>query len=121
SRQDLALPVGRLLHNMVMALGLGSEALASTEPFRWPLTDSAELSRNQSESEARAAVQAFLAARLARQPLTHVWLMGAPAVRFGLHREQQTEAFRDLLGKSLTLDIEGTSLEAIALPSLANI
>lgn len=121
SRQDLALPVGRLLHNMATALGFGSDGVSAPENFRWPLTDGAERDAGQSESDARAGVQAFLAARAARRPLRYVLLMGAPAVRFALHKNQQPDgSFRALLGKTLPLEIDGVHLEAIALPSLAN-
>lgn len=121
SRRDLALPVGRLLHNMVLALGLTSEELVSAEPFRWPLSELG-LSSKQGEEEARAALQAFVAARLPRQPLSHILLMGGPAVRFALPPEQLEEtSVRALMGTSLPLNIDGASLEAIVLPSLANI
>lgn len=113
-----ALPVGRLLQNMAVALGL-SGGLSAPEVLRWPPADAGNIYGD--EAAARAHMQAFLAARAGLQPIHHVLLMGAPAIRFCLHGEQLGSAgdLRALLGKSLPLAIEGHTLTAIALPSLA--
>lgn len=118
SRQpSLALPVGRLLENIALALGLKGE-LPEIELLRWPLSDSGDV--HGSEANARDRVRAFLAARAGAQPLRDILLMGAPAIRFALDEGQVAEggALRSLLGQSFSLHLEGSAVQAHALPSL---
>lgn len=117
-RASLALPVGRLLQNIALALGLDGR-LPEPEILRWPLTDAGDF--QGTEADARAHVRAFLAARAGLQPIRHILLMGSPAIRFALHEEQLADVgtLRSLLGKSLPLQLEDSTVQAIALPSLA--
>lgn len=119
-RPDLALPVGQLLQNIALALGLNGPP-PELEVLRRPLADSGDF--HESEADARAQVRAFLAARVGAQDIRQILLMGAPAIRFALHEEQLAAAgeLRSLIGKPIPLQLEDLALQAIALPSLATI
>lgn len=135
-----ALPVERLLLNMCRALGYQLTALPAPEVLRWPLlrsgsTGESDRACSVDVQEARAMVQAYLAARHEKQPLAAILLMGADAARNGLPaaeveplaEEGMAAVMKALLGKSFPFGIgaipeEGQGPSAatrtIVLPSL---
>ncbi|TQV80032.1 hypothetical protein FKG94_10180 [Exilibacterium tricleocarpae] len=109
---QLALPTDRLLANIVAALGYRLPQLPKAQVLRWPVLENG--AADQGEQEAREMVQAFLQAQAARQPLTHLLVMGETAARYVL---DQSVPFVDILGTAMP--VAPLSAAAIVVPSLA--
>lgn len=103
-----ALPTAALLCNILRAVGQPAE-LPPGECLRWPiLPDACDL------EDARDMVGAFLASRIAAQPVEWIWIMGEAGYKACTSAE---EAYERMLGRRLSLTEYGTA--AVVLPSLA--
>ncbi len=101
------LPTAALLSNILRAAAQPHE-LPASESLHWPV-----LARSSRLSDARDMVTAFLASRIATQPVRHIWLMGEAGFKACSAGPMRYE---DALGKTLVLPELGT--EAIVLPGL---
>ncbi len=101
------LPTTALLSNILRAAGQSCD-LPACETLHWPI-----LATSSRLSDARDMVIAFLASRIAAQPVRRVWLMGECCFKTCTTGQDR---YDELLGKTLTLPWLGA--EAIILPSL---
>lgn len=105
-----ALPTQALLANILRAKGL---ALPASKPdiLAWP---PAGMAPTPGWTAAREMLQAFLQARLERQPAQYLWLMGESACRAVL----ADRPFNESLG--LVVNLDSIAGLAVVLPSLAD-
>ncbi len=105
-----ALPTQALLDNILRAKGI---RLSSTKPdiLIWP---PGGMTPAPGWRAAREMLQAFLQARLERQPVQYLWLMGESACNAVL----ANQPYQDNLGKAINVDALGSL--AVILPSLAD-
>jgi hypothetical protein len=105
-----ALPTQALLENILRAKEV---ALPPAKPdiLLWP---PAGVVPTPGWGAAREMVQAFLQARLERQPARYLWLMGESAC----HAVLPDHSYQDSLGRAINLDSLATL--AVVLPSLAD-
>ncbi len=105
-----ALPTHALLDNILRAKEV---ALPPAKPdiLLWP---PAGVAATSGWGAAREMVQAFLQARLERQPARYLWLMGESAC----HAVLPDHPYQDNLGRAINLDSLATL--AVVLPSLAD-
>ncbi len=105
-----ALPTHALLENILRAKEV---ALPPAKPdiLLWP---PAGVTSASGWGAAREMVQAFLQARLERQPARYLWLMGESAC----HAVLPDHPYQDNLGRAINLDSLATL--AVVLPSLAD-
>lgn len=105
-----ALPTNALLENILRAKEM---VLPPAKPdiLVWP---PGGVTSTQGWGAAREMVQAFLQARLERQPARYLWLMGESAC----HAVLPNHAYQDNLGRAINLDSLATL--AVVLPSLAD-
>jgi len=109
---DLALPVERLLLNIV-SCRLGVQQLPKREVVRWPLFKQDQ--QAQDEAQARAMVHAYIAAQHAKAPIEQLWLFGRDAALYALN------TFDDLpVYGSVCVDTDW-GLPILALPGLADL
>ena len=104
-----ALPTHALLDNILRAKGLASR-LSKPDVLIWPPAGMAPM---PGWDAAREMLQAFLQARLERQPAQYLWLMGESACSAVL----AGRSFADSLGLAINLD--NLASLAVILPSLA--
>lgn len=105
-----ALPTGTLLKNILFAKGLRVD-LSRPEVITWPMVGG----NGGGWLQAREMVHAFLQARLERQPLASMWLMGEAAycaVCIG------DEGYQQCIGQ--LRDLSSFACVATVLPSLAD-
>lgn len=105
-----ALPTHALLDNILRAKGLASQ-LSKPDVLSWPPAGMAPM---PGWDAAREMLQAFLQARLERQPAQYLWLMGESACSAVL----TGRSFADSLGLAINLD--NLASLAVVLPSLAD-
>jgi len=105
-----ALPTQALLENILRAKDV---ALPPAKPdiLLWP---PAGVVPTPGWGAAREMVQAFLQARLERQPARYIWLMGESAC----HAVLPDHSYQDSLGRAINLDSLATL--AVVMPSLAD-
>jgi len=109
---ELALPVERLLLNILVALGYPRQ-LPAVEVINWPMIEAHH--HDQSESDARETLNSFLDEKFLLNPGKHLLLMGSDASRYLL---PQALAEDDVLGKSFA--ITEFDLTATVVPSLSD-
>jgi hypothetical protein len=91
----VALPIERLLQNVLRSIGISLAQLPPSDLLRWPLFSSkkfvknkvlSEINSDQSseEDEARAMVQAYVSAQFGRAPINTLLLLGKSAASFAL-------------------------------------
>lgn len=105
-----ALPTGTLLSNMLFAKGLSSP-LPPSEVLAWPMVGSRP--DEGGWLQASEMVQAFLNARLERQPVQFIWLMGEAAYRAVFAGESD---YQECFGQ--LKDLPALGCLATVLPSL---
>lgn len=110
---ELALPVEKLLNNIVFALGYPRQ-LPKVDVISWPLLDAPH--HDQSESAAREMLHAYLDGQLLLHPGKFILLMGEDASRFLLEEDSD---FQQRLGKQFA--IEAFDLTAVVVPSLSTL
>ncbi|MFT6791625.1 MAG: hypothetical protein ACJA04_000832 [Cellvibrionaceae bacterium] len=99
SRQPgTALPIDRLLQNILRLVGYPPAQLPPSETIRWPLFENDQ--NAQSKAQARAMVQAFVQAQHGKVPLKKLILMGEAATQFTLD-EDPDQPFGLLCGTAL--------------------
>ncbi len=107
-----ALPTQTLLQNMLLAKGVADFG-QKPDVLQWPPIAGA---RNLGDwAAAQEMVLAFLQARLERQPVQYLWLMGDNAMRAVA---PAGKSYGNTLGQALNLDTLGAL--AVVLPSLAD-
>lgn len=106
-----ALPTQALLENILFAKGL-SLPPGKPDILSWP---PAGMTATSGWGAAREMLQAFLQARLERQPAQYLWLMGESACSAVL----ADRPYHDNLGLAINLDMLASL--AVVLPSLADI
>lgn len=89
-----AYPTDRLLQNMLRAIGYPLAQLPASETIRWPLfINKKQINKNansnaekhsQDVEQARAMVQAYITAQMAKLPFNALLCMGDEAARFSL-------------------------------------
>lgn len=104
-----ALPTGTLLNNILFAKGLRA-SLARPEVLTWPMAGG-----SGGWLEAREMVHAFLQARLERQPVTSLWLMGEASYRAV---DANDEDYQQCIGQ--LHDLTSFNCVATVLPGLAD-
>ncbi len=119
SRQPgAALPTEKLLQNILRSIHLPLAQLPPSELLRWPLFKDDQHNPNE-EQEARAMVQAYIAAQLTNAPVKHLLLLGKEATQFSLSIDQPIAAFYEThQGKTLAQPQWGANI--LVAPSLVD-
>ncbi|BFM05458.1 hypothetical protein [Halioxenophilus aromaticivorans] len=110
---ELALPVEKLLNNILFALGYPRQ-LPKVDALSWPMMDAPH--QDQGEDAARDTLHGFMDELFLLNPGKHILLMGEDASRYLLNHSSD---FSEQLGKQFVIDEFG--LTAIVVPSLSNI
>ncbi|ODS23211.1 hypothetical protein AB835_09950 [Candidatus Endobugula sertula] len=91
-----ALPTNRLLQNILCSVGYPLAQLPPSELLRWPLFSRVQFASQSAldeQAEARAMVQAYIAAQCAKMPTRGVLLLGEQATHFALTPDDHKMAF----------------------------
>lgn len=114
SRQPkLALPVEKLLKNLLLALGV-NEDLPKADVWQWPMIETNH--HLQDADDAREALHAYLDTAFLLNPGKYLLCMGEAAARYILNLEPPCNS---LVGQRTAIDDFG--LEAFCLPSLTEL
>ena len=110
---ELALPVEKLLNNILFALGYPRQ-LPKVDALSWPMMDAPH--QDQGEDAARDTLHGFMDELFLLNPGKHILLMGEDASRYLLHHDSP---YSEQLGQQF--QIEEFGLTAIVVPSLSDI
>lgn len=110
---ELALPVEKLLHNILFALGYPRQ-LPQVEAISWPMLDAPH--HDQGETAAKEMLQGYMDQKFLLDPGKFILLMGEDASRYLL---QDDSDFEQQLGQQFK--IAEFDLTAIVVPSLSSL
>ncbi len=109
---ELALPVEKLLNNILFALGYPRQ-LPKVDALSWPMVDAPH--QDQGENAARDTLHGFIDELFLLNPGKHILLMGEDASRYILNHDSD---YSEQLGSQFV--VEEFGLSAIVVPSLSN-